>query len=895
MRRLRACVLRLVRVFSKGRRDREFAEELESHLRMHIEDNLRAGMTPEEARRQALIKLGGIEQAKERYRQRLDIPGIESAVQDVRYGVRQLRRNPGFAAVAVITLALGLAAVVTIFAVVDTVILRPLDFPHSNRIFTVSQNLAPLTSGPTVVTMGEFQQWEKSGLFKYAGAIDISDDTLLGRGRARRLLGVAVTPDFFRVFEVRPFLGRGFVAQDATPGRDNVIVLSYALWKSAFGGDPHIVGKAVRMSGSMMTVIGVMPPRFDFPRLADVRTIMYWAPEQPQFWTPLEITQNIVEEGNFNYLMVGRLKDNVTPERAAAQFKATAVQLFRKEVAHTPTEQKMFEQVLPTFAVYVTPLRDIMSSGVRGTLWMLLAAVGLLLLLVLFNLGNLLLTRNLARMREFAVREAFGATRWQIFRQSFVEQIVLIAAAAGIGVVLAEWGVAAIRVIAAGRLPRLYDLGVDGYVVGVLVVLSLLAAIVFGSLPLLLCHKSALSSALQAESRSATSDRRTNRLKSGLIVLEIAFSMVLLVGAGLLIRSLVNVMRVNPGFDPHNLLSIGVSLNPKTNQNAKQLFQHTRELLAVFRSIPGVASAAVVTHPPLTGKVEIHTVTPVGRTVSATVEAEGAEYRVVDPSYFATMRIPILAGRDFREGEVAKVAIVDQEMARHLWPGENAIGKRFRDPDDKHPLTVIGVVRGVHNGSLEQPPDMQFYVPLASNPYARIFMIRTRINPEAIVPLVRKAVWRLDPEAPVSHAQTMERLLQATTFDRRFETGLVGAFAAAALFLAMLGLFSIASLSVARGTRELGIRLALGARGGDLLKLELTRTLKMAVVGLAFGLAASLALGTLLGGFLFGVTAWSLEVYGLAVVALLVPAFLAAWLPARRAARIDPASALRCE
>ncbi len=878
----------------RKRADQELNEELRSYLDELVEKNISGGMGREEAQRKARISLGGVEQVKEQVRDARAGAWLASLARELRIGMRQLRRDLGFAVATVLTLAFGLAAVVTIFALVETVVLRPLDFPRSERIFMISQNLAPIVNGPTVVSAGEFEHWQKSGLFEYAAAIDTAEYTLLGRGRARRIFGLSVTPDFFHIFEVRPFLGRGFVAQDGTPGHDNVIVLSYALWKSAFGADPRIIGKAVRMSDGMVTVIGVMPPRFDFPRLADVRTIMYWAPEVTEFWSPLTVTQKMIEDrDSYSYLVVGRLGDNVTPAHAAAQFKASTIPRLREVVAKEPGNP--LKQILATFVVYVRPLQETMSQSVRGALWILLAAVGLLLLLVLFNLGNLLLTRSARRAREFVVREALGATRWQLFWQGFVEQILLITAAAGVSLVLAEWGVATICAVGAGHLPRLYDLSIDLRVMALLLILSLVVAVVFGALPLLVLRNSALTSVLQSEGRNATADRRTNRLKSGLMVLEIAVSMILLVGAGLLIQSFANVMRVNPGFDPHKLLTINVSLNPKTNQNAKQRLAHVRELLSAFRGIPGVSSAAVVNVAPLTGETEIQVVKPMGRTASPTVEVEPAQHLVADPSYFSTMRIPVLAGRTFREDESGKVAVINHRMALSFWPRENAVGKQFRHMGHP-PLTVIGVVGGVHNSSLEQPPDMQFYVPLASQPYpADQFMIRTRINPEAILPLAQQAVWRLDPEAPVSHAQNMEHLLRSITLDRRFETGLISGFAAAALFLSMLGLFSMASLSVAARRREFGVRLALGARGADLVKLELLRTLRVAWVGVACGLAGSFVLDRVVSGFLYGVTAWSPTVYGLTIVVLIVPAFLAAWLPARRAARVDPASALRYE
>ena len=881
------------RFFRRRYWDEERKRELDAYLEAETDENMARGMSPEEARYAARRKLGNTTLIREEIYLMNSLGWLETLWQDLRYGLRQLRHAPGFTAVAVLSLALGLAAVGTIFAVVETVLLRPLDYPHSERIFSVSQALPSLGSGPSVVTLREFQRWEETGLFEHAAAMDTVAHTFLGSGHPEQLSGVRVTADFFRVFGVQPFLGRGFVAGDAAPGHDSVIVLSYARWMSSFGGDRGIVGKTVRMSEGPMTVIGVMPPRFDFPRLADVRTIMFWAPEQTDFWTPLAITEERVEEGNYNYYMLGRLRDEVTPQRASEQFRAVAAQIFHDEEVKEPTYRRELEQILSSLAVYVVPLRDTMSWGVRGVLWMLLAAVGLLLALVLFNLGNLLLTRNTNRFREFVVREALGATHWQLFRQSFVEQMLLVSSAAVTSLLLAEWGVYAIRAVVGTRLPRLYGLSIDARVTVLLAMLSFLIATLFGALPLLVVRNSRLSGALQSEGRTLTADRRTSRLKSSLMVLQIAVSMVLLIGAGLLIRSFTNVLHVNPGFDSHNLLNISVLLDPKTNGDRAKRLAHLRELLDAFRSTPGVESAAVVNHVPLTGELDIHDPEAVGK--SASVLREGAEYRTVDASYFRTMRIPLIEGREFREDEPRGSVIINRKMALRLWPGEDALGKQLRDGDGP-PLRVIGIVGDIHNGQLESQPRMQLYVPLAADPwFAHCFMIRTRIDPAAILPVAEQTVWRLDPEAPVSHPQTMERLLQSVTLDRRFETGLVAGFAGAALFLATVGIFSVASLSITRRTREFGVRLALGARAIDLLRLELVRTLAMVMAGLACGFAASLALANAVAGFLYGVTPWSPAVYGATMVALMVPALVAAWLPARRAAKVDPMVALRYE
>jgi putative ABC transport system permease protein len=744
-----------------------------------------------------------------------------------------------------------------------------------------------------VVTLGEFKRWERSGLFEHAAVMATDEYTLLGPGHPERISGVSITPDFFRVFGVQPFLGRGFTSEDSKPGNHRVMVLSYPLWMSSFGGDRGVVGKSITLMDGPMTIIGVMPPRFDFPRLADVRTIVSWFPERTDFWTPLIVSGVPHEQDNFNYYMLGRLRDGITPQRASAELRASAIQMFRDFGKKSPSYSRGREYMLESLAIKVVPLQDSMAWGIRDALWMLLAAVGLLLALVLFNLGNLLLTRNANRFREFVVREALGATRWQLFRQGLMEQLMLTAAAAFISLSLAELSVSVIRNVAGGRLPRFYALTVDLRVTALLAVLALLIAALFGALPLLVVRNSRLSGALQSEGRSLTGDRSTNRLKSGLMVLQIAASMVLLIGAGLLIQSFVNVMRVQPGFDCHNVLNVTVTLDVKKNQDDAKRLAHFREMLQAFRSIPGVESAALVSDVPLTGDVNIHTVGPVDR--PATGPEEPAEVRLVDASYFRTMSIPLIAGRQFREDEPEGSAIISRKMASRWWPGEDAIGKQFKD-HDAPPLTIVGIVGDIHNASLESEPRMQFYLPLAAYTwFSEYFMIRTRIDPFAILPAVQQTVWRLDPEAAVNHPQTMERLLQSVTLDRRFEAGLVGGFAATALFLAAMGLFSIGSLSVARRTREFGIRMTLGAKAVDLLRLELLRALGLVVAGLAVGVAASLALGKVVAGLLYGVAPWSPAVYIAAVAALVVPAFVAAWIPARRASKVDPMVALRYE
>ncbi len=809
---------------------------------------------------------------------------------------RSLLASPGYSVMAIFTLALGLAAVGLTFAVVDTVLLRPLPFAKSDRIVTISQRIPFFGSSPTVVTADEFLAWKKTGLLESAALVDTAEYTLEGQGRPERIYGASVTPEFFHVFGLRPFIGRGMTAEDATEGHGNVIVLSHRLWARRFRSDRNLVGKTIRLSGSApVTVIGVMPAGFDFPRLADVSTIMNWAPERAEFWVPFVITPKLLEQGNFNFYGLGRLRDGVTSKRAAAQFRVSMVDLFRAKEIKYPSYKNMIEQMLPKSTVYVMPLRESMAWGIRDVLWMLLAAVGLLLILVLFNLGNLLLTRNMQRLREYTVRQAMGASRWQLFRQSFVEQMALVGVAAAVAAVLMAWGIAIIRTVAANKIPRLYELQFGFGYFALMLAMAFGTAVIFGALSQLLLSERVLALALNSQSRTATGDRRTNRLKATLMAAEVAISVVLLVCAGLMVKSFQNVLHEKLGFNPRNVLTVKVAFDPLKTDKPEKRVQHIRELLDRLRALPGVESASLVSHLPLTGDSEIHDVRAVGRALPRGAENSSAEYRVIDAAYFHTMQIPLIAGRTLRPDDPAKFAVINRTMARRLWPGETAIGKQFEDGDNPA-VTVIGVIGDVHNGSLEDPVKMQFYRLTTASPYyADTFVIRTAYDPENMIPLVQRTVWRLDAGEPVTHTQTMERLLAAVTLERRFETGLLSGFATLALFLSALGLFGVASLSAARRTREFGIRLAVGATGGQILRLELARTSAMVASGLAVGLVLSVLAARAMAALLYRVTPWNGEIFGAAALVLAAAALLAAWLPARRAGRIDPASALRVE
>jgi putative ABC transport system permease protein len=716
------------------------------------------------------------------------------------------------------------------------------------------------------------------------------DLTLSGKNRAELLFGAKVTPDFFRVFGISPLLGRGFLQEDAAPGHEHIIVLSHELWARRFGSDADIVGKSIQFSGATMTVIGVAPPRFDFPRRADVGAVMRFAPEQSEFWTPLVVTQKMIDQNNYSYYVVGRLRAGVRAARAAAEFKVSAIQSLHYIVEKNPQYREPLEHLARIIVVQVAPLSESMAWGVRNALWMLLGAAALLLLLVLFNLGNLLVTRHANRLREYAIRQALGGSRWQLFRQALIEQGILIALAAVLSLDLSGWAIELVRKMGAARVPRLYELSLDSHTILLLLGLALATTLTFGAMPLLILPDSV--GWFRNESRSSTGDRRLQRLRAAVIAAEIAVSMVLLVSAGLLATSFLNVMNVKPGFDPNRLLTFSVSFSPKLYADPPKMLAEQRELLDRMRALPGVESASVVNVLPLTGDYGIHGIGAVGKPLSRDA---GAESRLIDPQYFETMHMPLIAGRALREDDSAKVAVINQKMADLLWPGENPIGREFTD-NGNAPMRVIGVVGNVHSGPLETEPMMQYYSSLAAFPgYANSFAIRTKTDPLSLLPTVERTIGRLDPDLAISGAQTMEQIIQSATLERRFEADLLLGFSASALFLSALGLFGVASFSVARHAREFGIRMALGATGSDVLWVEIVRNIAIVIAGLTVGLLLSFATQRALGALLFGVSPLSLDVYAAAAAVLIVTAMTAVLIPALRAARIDPAIVLRNE
>ena len=873
-------------------RHADLDEELQAHLALAVRDRVERGEDPREAEFAARREFGNVALVQEVTRDHWPLFSLERFARELRHALRGMRRDPGFTAAAVLTLAIGLAAATIMFSVVNAVLLRPLPFPSAGRILTIGEIIPFFGTQPQVVTLREYQRWRASGVFERSAAVDVASFALLGAGAPERIDGVQVTADFFRVFGVQPELGRDFRPGEDVPGAAEVAILSHRLWARKFHSDPGIIGKSIRLGDSLRTVVGVMPAGFEFPRHADIARLMSWAPEETEVWVPFQFTEQQVQQGNFNYLVLGRLVPGVSLSQAQPRLQAITHQVYEEKAREHSEFAELIKRNLPGMTVRLEPLQTTMTSGIRSALWMLFGAVALLLVLIYANLANLFLTRSAARIREVAVRQALGASGWHIFEERFVESAAFGVLAAALGLLLTIWGTGAIKMLGANRLPRLYELTLNYRVVLFLSGLGILASFLFGMVPWALQRHSQIGA--RTYGRTTAGSRAEKRLRAWLVTAEISLSLVLLVGAALLLESFRQVLHANPGFDGNNLLTATVGLPWKQFPDEPHMYRQFERLLNAIRQQPGVEAASMVNAVPLTGEAEIRTLRA-AEAAGAETGAFHAEYRRVDPEYLRTMRIPLLRGRWIREADGETVAAVSERLAQRLWPDRDPIGRQFSEGDNP-PLTVIGVVGEVRNATLETEPTLQYYRPAAADIVDGMsFVIRTRVPPESAVSEVRRAVTQTDPEQPLAHVRTMQEILSGTTLSRRFETWLLASFATVALFLSVLGVFGVLSLSVARRAREFGIRVALGATHQSILRLVMGEATRLIAAGVVAGVVLAMLSRRFLSGLLYGVTASDPAVYVVTIAVLVGAGIVACWIPARRAAHADPAAVLREE
>jgi predicted permease len=888
MRKLREFVQRFGGLFNKQRQDRELEDEIESHLQLHIEDNLRLGMTPEEARREAMIKLGGIESTKEAYRDQRGLPVLETLWQDVRYGVRMLRKNPGFTAVAVLTLALGIGANTAIFSVVNAVLLRPLPYPEPGQLVQLRVDWrgkpSSVIGSPTFVEV-KAQSQSLARIAAYSGGAM----TLTGVGSAERVVAGAVTADFFPLLGVHPALGRNFTREEDTPNGPKAAILGHGLWQSRFGGDAAVLGRTITLSEQSYTVVGILPARFQYP-------------EQFQLWTPLALGETggtFVEYGEGMLLLkaIARLKPGVTLEHAQTELQTIAQ---RVQPARSGGARAMGTGgSRGDSALTLVGLHEQVVGDVKGALLVLLGAVGFVLLIACANVANLLLARAAARQREMAVRAALGAGRLRVVRQLLTESLLLSLAGGGLGLLVAFWGVRALGPWSGASLPAMHRIGIDAWVLAFTFGIAVITGLVFGLAPIFQASRMDVNAALKEEGRGDTGGHR-NRLRHLLVVTEVALALVLLIGAGLLIKSFSRLREVNPGFRTHGVLTFQVTLTG--GKSSPQKVNFIEQIVERLKTLPGVQAAAATDSLPLTPfaritAAEIEGRPPIDWSNVKPGEVRPASRPTVTLDYFNAMGIQVRNGRAFTSQDArpgAGTVVVNEAFEKHHFPGESAVGKRIRL--GKSWLTVVGVVNDVRQKGLAGDVMLEVYTPVLEDAgEALSFVIRVTGEPAGLLSAVRGVVAEVAPNQPLHNVMTMEQRLANTTTSRRLNTALLGSFAGVALLLAVVGIYGVMSYAVTQRRREIGVRMALGAQKSDVLGLIIHGGLRLTLLGVAIGLAGAFVLTRYLSSLLYSVKATDpLTFLGIAL-ALTGVALLACWLPARRAARTDPMVALRYE
>ncbi|HVG29694.1 MAG TPA: ABC transporter permease [Pyrinomonadaceae bacterium] len=797
--------------------------------------------------------------------------------QDVRYGARGLLKSPGFAAAAVLVLALGIGANSAIFSVVNAVLLRSLPYQNPERLVWVGGNIRggnPRAS----VSPPDFLDYraQNNSFEEFAASTSIPVPlNLTGAGEPERLTGSVVTTNYFRAFGVKPLVGRTFNPEDErTVSSAPAVVLSHGLWQRRFGADPAVVGKSVLIDGKSATIIGVAPQSFQYPAGTEI-------------WAPLSFDNPEMKVRRAHFLRpVGLLKPDVTLAQAQAEMDVIAGRL-----------EQQYPDSNTKWSLNLVPLQEQVVGNVRASLWVLLGAVGFVLLIACANVANLMLARATARHKEIAIRTALGASRARVVRQLLTESLLLSLLGGALGVLLAVWSVDALVALAQGIVPRAAEIGVDSRVLGFTLAVSVLTGAIFGLLPALRASKPDLNEVLKEGGRSSVGVRH-GRVRSSLVVAEVALALMLLVGSGLLIRSFVGLQRVNPGFEAENVLTLRLSLARAKYPKAEQAAAFFDQLQQRVAALPGVVAVGTVSELPLSGQPNDNYFTIAEHPPQDARQQVTADFRRANHDYFRAMSIPVLRGRPFTEQEAradAKVVVINETLATTFFPGEDPLGKHLViDTGAPTQFEIVGVVGDVRHRSLEQGVYQMMYVPSLQVGNNNL-VIRTASNPAGLAAAVRQQVAAIDRDQPVSAIRTMTDVLSESVGQQRFRTMLLAAFAAVALVLAAVGIYGVISYSVTQRTHEIGVRMALGAQRRDVVRLIVRGGLALTLLGVALGLAGSFALTRVMSGLLFGVSATDPATFAGITALLTSVALLACYLPARRATKVDPMVALRYE
>jgi len=861
----------------KSEMDRELDEELRHHIEQQTEQNIRLGMVPEEARNTARKAFGGVELAKEQSRDARGVRWLEDLVHDLRHGVRILIKNPGFTLIAALTLALGIGANTAIFSVVNSVLINPFPYPSGNRLTTLYQKhpidlpgLLPIDTAPS----GIFSDWRaQQQSFSEMFGFTISSAGFTGAKGAELLTGVAATARFFETLGVKPMLGRGFLPEEEIPGRPKVVVISHAFWQNQLDADTNVIGKTLRLNGKDHMIIGLLPPDFKF--VYKIELLFPW-----------ELDRNDGE----GLSVIARLKDDVTLEQARAETKLITERL--RQAESRPGDP-------PVSGADLVPLANLTAEDSRRALWILFAATSFVLLIACANLANLLTARAAGRQREIAIRAALGAGRRRLISQLMAESLLLALLGGGVGILMAWWSIDWLVSLAPADLTVAHQIKVDARVFSFTLLSVALTAALFGFAPAWQASKPDLTQSLKTGTMLGEVRRPRLNFRSLLIVGEVALAMVLLTGAGLLVNSLIRLLHVNPGFAPENVLAFHVPLHKyRAREEKTDFYQRT---IAHLAALPGVEAVATINILPF-GEVSLRPIfsiegrlEPMGR---------GANTATVSHNYFDVMRIPIVRGRRFSVTDTEKspgVVVISESFARRYFADSDPLGRRIafdNDPNGKPIwLEIVGVTGDVKQMQLYDAAFPTIYTASSQREagFWDTFVLRSSTAPESLIASVRKEIQAIDPELPLYKPNWLTAMIAQTTKSQRFNAFLLGLLAALAIGLAAVGLYGVMSYLVAHRAREIGIRMALGAQAGDILRLVVRQGMAPVLVGLIIGGAAAVALTRLMKNILFEVSATDPATFALSATLLVFAALLAVWIPAQRAVKVDPLVALRCD
>ena len=874
----------------RERADRDLDAELRAHLDLLTEEKLHDGLSPADARRAARLELGGIEQVKEEVRGIRPGAWLDSFWQDLRFAARQVRRNPGFAALAILTLALGIGANTAIFSLVNAVLLRPLPYSHAERLYLIREVIPQWARfAPTVAAnLPDFQIWRQQVHSFEDVALAESTSAILGTaGAPVRIQGVRSSANLFDFLGVRPVQGRGFLPGEDNPGLGRVVVLSDALWRTRFHADPSLLGRSIILDGIPHLVVGILPPSFQLNAGLDGLSSVE---SHQDFFLPLDGPKSYERDliGEFDFSAIARLKPGVTPAAALAELDSVQAQIAQQ--AHAGLDLKA--RLLPLDAVVAGPAR-------RGLIF-LFAAVAAVLLIVCANLAGLLLARVPSRLREAAVRRALGASRLRLIRQLLAESVLLSLCGGVLGAFLASLGLQWMVHLTVLNLPRLGEVRIDGRVLLFALLLTAVTGTLSGVLPAWRITRAQPFDALKSAGAATTHGLRIRRARQTLVGFEVGLATLLLILAGLFTASLARLLQVDAGFAVENVLAADVDLPEQQFNSPATRLEFFNRALDAIRALPGVREAGWITMMPLSGQGSVTGIgLPGGRNTPE--QNPDANYRPVSPGYFSAMGVPLLQGRGFTEADRGrKVVLISKSVADRFWPGKSPIGETcVTQWAGDVEAEVIGVVGDVRTVRLEDSPLLMVYVPdwfnAISTPSSASIIVRTSLDPAALASAVRASIQRVDPGVPIVALRPMSEVVSESVAPRRFQLSLTLAFAISSLFLASLGIFGVVAYSVEQRRQELGIRMALGAQLPGLRRMVLQQGMTPVFGGFASGIIGAVLLGRLLESLLFQVSVFDPATIGIVGTVVAVVAFAACYFPARRVARVDPIVALRYE